>query len=141
MLTNAIPPDSHLSHIKHSGIDFIYNLLIDRIVIKGVINIATNNHKQVVVNIPINTIMVVDTINCVTNIATNFHKQVVVKIPIKVVSYTTKIVRNSTTKVVLDYSVLEDNKVIAYFKKINYLIYYYQGYINHIFNLIKNKII
>ena len=65
----------------------------------------------------------------------------VVKIPIKVVSYTTKIVRNSTTKVVLDYSVLEDNKVIAYLKKINYLIYYYRGYINHIFNLIKNKII
>ena len=45
MLTNAIPPDSHLSHIKQSGIDFKYNLLIDRIVIKGVINIATNNHK------------------------------------------------------------------------------------------------
>ena len=58
--------------------------------------------------------MVVDTINWVKDIATNLHKQVVVKIPIKVVSYTTKIVRNSTTKMVLDYYVLEDNKVITY---------------------------
>ena len=117
MLTYSIPTDSHLSHIKHSGIDFKYNLLIDRIVIKQVINIATNNHLQVVVNILINTIMVVDTINWVINIATNFHTQVVDKIPIKVVSFTTKIVINSTTKVVLDYSVLEDNKVVTYFFK------------------------
>ena len=52
MLTNAIPPDSHLSHIKHSGIDFIYNLLIDRIVIKGVINILNYIVIKGVIDIP-----------------------------------------------------------------------------------------
>ena len=52
MLSYAIHPDSHLSHIKHSGIDFKYNLLIDRIVIKGVINILNFIVIQGVIDIP-----------------------------------------------------------------------------------------
>ena len=52
MIIHAIPPDSHLSHIKHLGIDFQYNLLIDRIVIKGVINILTYIVIKGVIDIP-----------------------------------------------------------------------------------------
>ena len=62
MLTYAIPPDSHLSHIKHLGIDFIYNLLIDRIVIKGVINILNYIVIKGVIDIP-NYIVIKEVVN------------------------------------------------------------------------------
>ena len=52
MISYTIPADSHLSHIKHSGIDFKYNLLIDRIVIKGVINILNCIVIKGVIDIP-----------------------------------------------------------------------------------------
>ena len=52
MLTYAIPPDSHLSHIKHSGIDFKYNLLIHRIVVNGIINILNYIVIKGLIDIP-----------------------------------------------------------------------------------------